>query len=221
MHSCTRQCIVGRRRLLYGYTVRVYMRRNTTDDIKECLPVLASGISQSGQPLHSSSVTHLCTPGDQTQCRTVTRENDRFCMQQFRCAESASASPCKEVMQPHHVLFIRLKPRLVQRNKSFGNFRIPLGVFGIPKHSSLFLHTRSHTSHAHVGHRPCSMKHADWNWNPSRSGCATGKPRRPGPASVAACLRCVMHMPPMLCTSSGHKDKQAPLQSTVLMCIPD
>ena len=69
---------------------KIVLRRNTTDHIRECLAVLASGIAQSGRPLHSSSVSHLCNPGDQTQCRTVTRENDRFCLQQFRCAEGAS-----------------------------------------------------------------------------------------------------------------------------------
>ena len=95
------------------------MRRNTTDHIRECLPILASGISRSGRPLQSSSVSHLCTPGDQTQCRTVTRENDHFCLQQFRCAEVASASQSKEDMQAHHVLFMNSQPRMVQRRLSF------------------------------------------------------------------------------------------------------
>ena len=76
------------------------MCRNPTDYIEECLPILASGIAQSGRLLHSSSVSHLCNPGDQMQCRTVTRESDHFCLQQFRCAEGASAYLSKKHAAP-------------------------------------------------------------------------------------------------------------------------
>ena len=81
------------------------MRRNTTDHIRQCLPILASGISQSGRPLHSSSLSHLCNPGDQTQCRTVTRENNHFCLQQFRCATARVSWPVDTERTSSPILF--------------------------------------------------------------------------------------------------------------------
>lgn len=68
------------------------MRRNDTASIRQCLPNVASSIVQAGRALHSNSVANLCIPGGQAECRTVTSEDEQFCLQQFRCVVSCPVS---------------------------------------------------------------------------------------------------------------------------------
>ena len=68
------------------------LRRNQSAITSACSRILTREILGSGPSLLTRSLAHLCLPGGPAQCRTLTSENQEFCLQQIWCVRSAQLS---------------------------------------------------------------------------------------------------------------------------------